>query len=158
MAKRGRPKNENRWSLREQAAKFDLTPGEMQDAVDDVRAVVTLLKVNAQPYPKQDDRVKEFGKEIRKSPRSIYSRLEHYEDNAKGWSRRFLDPIELPDGKLLTLREADQYLHEQHWTMRRRKIWKDAAQALQRVIAGGGSTMPAQIAVKAVVEWLNSEK
>jgi hypothetical protein len=142
MAKRGRP------------------PNSKDDVADDVRAVVALLTVNSQPYPKKDDRVKEAAKKADKSPRAIYSLLRHYEDNAQGWSRRFLDPIVLPDdgGKLCTLRDADEYLRNQHWTIRRCKEWKAASQAIKLVIALDGSTTPAQIAVLAVVNWLNDKK
>jgi hypothetical protein len=60
----------------------------------------------------------------------------------EGWSRRFDDPIPLPDGrKLFTLRDAAIYVMELSPKARRLQEWPVAAGALVLVAERGGPTM-----------------
>jgi hypothetical protein len=150
MGKRGRPPND--------------------DVEDDVRAVVALLRVNDQPdHPQKDDRVRAVAKKSGKSPRTIYSLLQHYEDNEEGWSRSFIKPISAPKirsrrrtgNKILTLRtlrDADLYIRNEVPTIKQeREEWRAAAQELKKVIDSGGSTMAAYVAINNAVEKLNAK-
>jgi len=68
--------------------------------------------------------------------------------NAKGWSRRFLDPITLPDGrKLVTLRDAAEYITALPKAEHDTPEWQAAMQALLMVAEHGGPTMLARIGV-----------
>jgi hypothetical protein len=51
--------------------------------------------------------------------------------NAKGWSRRFFDPIILPDGrKLLTLRDAATYIIGLPKAEHEAEEWQNAMETL----------------------------
>ena len=67
---------------------------------------------------------------------------------AKGWSREFYDPIELPKGrKLVTLRDAAQYIIKLPKAERHEPEWQTAAEVLMLIAKRGGDTMIAHIAM-----------
>lgn len=60
----------------------------------------------------------------------------------KGWSRPFDDPIVLPDGrKLLTLRDAANYITRLPKQQHDAPAWRAAIEALILVAEHGGDTM-----------------
>jgi len=62
------------------------------------------------------------------------------------WSRRFEDPITLPDGRTLsTLREAGDYITELPEAVHEAPDWQAAMEALILVVTVGGPTMFARI-------------
>ena len=64
------------------------------------------------------------------------------------WDQRFFDPIELPNGrKLVTLRDAAQYIIKLPKTERDAEEWQAAMQALLLVVEHNGPTMFARIGV-----------
>ena len=64
-----------------------------------------------------------------------------------GWSRRFDDPISLPDGrKLVTLRDAADYITSLKKTESDLPEWQTAIEGLM-LVSRGGPTMMARIAV-----------
>jgi len=66
---------------------------------------------------------------------------------AKGWKRKFDDPIELPGGrKLVTLEDAGNYITELPKAEHSAPEWQAAMQALM-LVARGGPTMFARIGV-----------
>jgi hypothetical protein len=67
---------------------------------------------------------------------------------AKGWSRKFDDPIVLPGGrKLTTLRDAGRYITKLPKAEHEAPEWLAAAEALLLVAERGGPTMLARIGV-----------
>jgi hypothetical protein len=67
---------------------------------------------------------------------------------AKGWSRKFDDPIVLPGGrKLTTLRDAGPYITKLPKAEHEAPEWLAAAEALLLVAERGGPTMLARIGV-----------
>ena len=67
---------------------------------------------------------------------------------AKGWSREFYDPIELPKGrKLVTLRDAAQYIIKLPKAERHEPEWQTAAEVLMLIAKRGGDPMMAHIAM-----------
>jgi hypothetical protein len=66
--------------------------------------------------------------------------------NAKGWSRRFFDPIILPDGrKLLTLRDAATYITGLPKAEHEAEEWQTAMETLLLVTERDGPEMMARI-------------
>jgi hypothetical protein len=65
---------------------------------------------------------------------------------AKGWKRRFDDPIDLP-GKLVTLKGTGNYITELPKAEHTAPEWQAAMQALMLVATRGGPTMFARIGV-----------
>jgi hypothetical protein len=66
----------------------------------------------------------------------------------KGWSRRFDDPIILPNGrKLVTLRHAGEYIAALPAKEQKEEGWERAARALMLVVESGGPTMLARIGI-----------
>lgn len=64
------------------------------------------------------------------------------------WSRRFDDPIALPDGRgLVTLLDAGGYIAALPARTQNRLEWQAATEALLLVIERGGPTMLARIGV-----------
>lgn len=64
------------------------------------------------------------------------------------WSRRFDDPIPLPDGRdLVSLRDAGDYIAALPAGMQQRAEWQAAVEALLLVAERGGPTMLARIAM-----------
>jgi len=67
---------------------------------------------------------------------------------AKGWSRKFDEPIPLPDGrKLVTLKDAGEYITKLPKAEHSAPEWQAAMQALMLVAKIGGPTMLASIGV-----------
>ena len=67
---------------------------------------------------------------------------------AKGWSREFEDPIDLPDGRtLITLEDAGNYITKLPKAEHEAAGWQAAMEALILVATSGGSTMFASIGV-----------
>jgi hypothetical protein len=67
---------------------------------------------------------------------------------AKGWSRPFDDPIELPKGNvLMTLRDAALYITKLPKAAHDAAEWQAAMEALLLVAEHGGPTMFARIGV-----------
>jgi hypothetical protein len=66
----------------------------------------------------------------------------------KGWSRRFEDPVILPDGrKLVTLRDAGDYITKLPKAEHEAPEWQAAMEALILVATSGGPTMFARIGI-----------
>ncbi|WP_049823926.1 hypothetical protein [Bradyrhizobium sp. WSM2254] len=66
--------------------------------------------------------------------------------NAKGWSRRFFDPIILPDGrKLVTLRDAATYITEPPKADHNADEWQTAMETMLLVAERDGPEMMARI-------------
>ena len=64
------------------------------------------------------------------------------------WSKRFFDPITLPDGRqLLTLRDAAQYITELPKAEHAAADWQLAAESLMLVAERDGPEMLARIAI-----------
>ena len=64
------------------------------------------------------------------------------------WEQVFDDPIELPNGrKLISLRDAGNFIASLPKATQRRPEWQAAAQALLLVAERGGPTMLARIGV-----------
>jgi hypothetical protein len=64
------------------------------------------------------------------------------------WSKRFFDPITLPDGRqLLTLRDAAQYITELPKAEHAAADWQLAAETLMLVAERDGPEMLARIAI-----------
>ena len=58
------------------------------------------------------------------------------------WDRRFEDPVELPDGRVLhTLRDAGEYITELPKTCQRAAEWLIATGALLLVVEHNGPTI-----------------
>ena len=67
---------------------------------------------------------------------------------AKGWHRRFEDPIPLPrDRRLVTLKDAGNYITKLPKAEHSAPEWQAAMQALILVAESGGPTMLARIGV-----------
>jgi hypothetical protein len=67
---------------------------------------------------------------------------------AKGWKRRFDDPIPLPDGRqLITLEDAGAYITDLPKAEHEEPEWQAAIEALMLVADLGGPTMFARIGV-----------
>jgi hypothetical protein len=65
---------------------------------------------------------------------------------AKGWSRAFDDPIELPDGRTLrTLGDAGHYIAALPKATQQRPEWQTATKSLMRAAEGRGLLMFAYI-------------
>jgi len=65
-----------------------------------------------------------------------------------GWSRKFEEPISLPDGRrLVTLRDAGDYITKLPKAEHNAPEWQAAMQALMLVATHGGPTMLAHIGV-----------
>ena len=58
-----------------------------------------------------------------------------------GWGRPFEDPIEVTGGKLVTLRDAGEYIAALPKAVHDRPEWQAAAEALLLVVERGGPTM-----------------
>ena len=66
----------------------------------------------------------------------------------KGWNRQFEEPIPLPNGKrLVTLRDAAEYITKLPKAEHDVAEWQDAMQALLVVVNQNGHTMLARIGV-----------
>ena len=66
----------------------------------------------------------------------------------KGWSRKFEDPIPLPDGgQLKTLRDAGHYIAKLPKAEHGAPEWQAAIRALMLVVEKGGPTMLPQIGI-----------
>ena len=70
----------------------------------------------------------------------------------KGWSREFVDPIDLPHGRqvdrqLVTLEDAGNYITKLPKAEHTAPEWRDAMEALILVATRGGPTMLARIGV-----------
>jgi hypothetical protein len=64
------------------------------------------------------------------------------------WSRRFEDPVSLPDGReLVTLRDAGDYITKLPKVEHEAPEWQAAMEALILVATSGGPTMFARIGV-----------
>jgi hypothetical protein len=64
------------------------------------------------------------------------------------WSRRFEDPVSLPDGrKLVTLEDAGNYITKLPKAEHEAPEWQAAMEALILVATSGGPTMFARIGV-----------
>ena len=62
------------------------------------------------------------------------------------WSRRFFDPIELPDGRtLVTLKDAGEYIQSLPRATQKERPWQNATEALLVVVNQNGPTMFARI-------------
>ena len=62
------------------------------------------------------------------------------------WSRRFFNPIELPDGRtLVTLKDAGEYIQSLPTATQNEQPWQNAAEALLLVVNQNGPTMFARI-------------
>jgi hypothetical protein len=67
---------------------------------------------------------------------------------AKGWSREFDEPIDLPRGRqLVTLEDAGNYITKLPKAKHSAPEWQDAMEALMLVATRGGPTMLARIGV-----------
>jgi hypothetical protein len=67
---------------------------------------------------------------------------------AKGWQRKFEDPIPLPDGReLVTLRDAATHIAALPKTEAALPEWQAAIEALMLVVERNGPTMLARIPV-----------
>jgi hypothetical protein len=67
--------------------------------------------------------------------------------NKSGWSRKFDEPIPLPNGRqLVTLKDAGTYITKLPKSEHVAPAWQDAMQALI-LVARGGPTMLARIGV-----------
>jgi hypothetical protein len=77
----------------------------------------------------------------------------------KGWSRRFEDPVILPDGsKLVTLRDAGNYITKLPKAEHEAPEWQAAMEALILVATSGGPTMFARIGVMTVLIYVDADK
>ena len=66
----------------------------------------------------------------------------------RGWSRKFEEPIPLPNGKsLVTLREAATYIMQLPKAEHKADEWQAAMRALLLVVEQNGPTMFARIGV-----------
>jgi hypothetical protein len=66
----------------------------------------------------------------------------------KGWSRKFEDPILLPDGgQLKTLRDAGHFIAKLPKAEHDAPEWQAAIRALMLVVEKGGPTMLPQIGI-----------
>jgi hypothetical protein len=65
----------------------------------------------------------------------------------KGWSRSFDDPIPLPEGELVTLEDAGNYITKLPKAEHSAPEWQAAMEALMIVATRGGPTMLARIGV-----------
>jgi hypothetical protein len=71
----------------------------------------------------------------------------------EGWSRRFDDPIPLPDGsELVTLRDAANYATNLPRKEAATPEWQAAIAALMLVAESGGPTMIARIGVVRAID------
>ena len=69
-------------------------------------------------------------------------------ESSSGWSRKFDEPIALPDGrKLVTLRDAASYITALPKKEADAPEWQAAIEALMLVVELGGPTMFARIGV-----------
>jgi hypothetical protein len=66
---------------------------------------------------------------------------------SKGWGRPFEDPIEVAGRKLVTLRDAGEYIAALPKKVHELPEWRAAAEALLLVVERGGPTMLARIGV-----------
>ena len=67
---------------------------------------------------------------------------------AKGWQRKFDEPIAVPDGRALrTLRDAGDYITELPKAVHSAPEWQTAMEALILVAHLGGPTMFARIGI-----------
>jgi hypothetical protein len=67
---------------------------------------------------------------------------------AVSWEQFFLDPIELPDGRVLrSLRDAGEFIQSLPKAMHERPEWQQAVEALLLVVEHDGDTLPARIGV-----------
>jgi hypothetical protein len=74
------------------------------------------------------------------------AREEGYQVATLSWSRRFDEPILLPNGrKLVTLRDAGEYIAGLPAKDQKAPQWERAAKALMLVVESGGPTMMARI-------------
>jgi hypothetical protein len=68
--------------------------------------------------------------------------------NDRGWSRKFEEPIPLPNGKpLVTLRDAANYITQLSKAEHQAEEWQAAMQALLLVVEQNGPPMFARIGV-----------
>jgi cob(I)alamin adenosyltransferase len=68
--------------------------------------------------------------------------------NDRGWSRKFEEPIPLPNGKpLVTLRDAANYITQLSKAEHQAEEWQAAMQALLLVVEQNGPPMFARIDV-----------
>jgi hypothetical protein len=65
----------------------------------------------------------------------------------KGWSRSFDEPIPLPEGELVTLEDAGNYITKLPKAEHTAPEWQAAMEALMIVATRGGPTMLARIGV-----------
>ncbi len=66
----------------------------------------------------------------------------------KGWSRKFEDPITLPDGrKLVTLKNAADYIMKLPKAEQKQEKWQTAVEVLIMAAEGRGPLMHARIGV-----------
>lgn len=65
----------------------------------------------------------------------------------KGWGRSFEEPIEIDDRKLVTLRDAGEYIAALPKKEQDAPEWHAAMEALLPVVERGGPTMFARIGV-----------
>jgi hypothetical protein len=75
----------------------------------------------------------------------------------KGWSRSFDDPIPLPEGELVTLEDAGNYITKLPKAEHSAPEWQAAMEALILVATRGGPTMLARIGVMTALN-LNVER
>ena len=62
------------------------------------------------------------------------------------WSRRFFNPIELPDGRThVTLKDAGEYIQSLPKATQKEQPWQTATEALLVVVNQNGPTMFARI-------------
>ena len=65
----------------------------------------------------------------------------------RDWGRPFDDPINVPGGELVTLRDAGHYIAKLPNAVHDRPEWLAAAEALLLVVERGGPTMFARIGI-----------
>jgi hypothetical protein len=65
----------------------------------------------------------------------------------RGWGRPFDDPIKVPGGKLVTLRDAGRYIAALPKAQHDAPEWQAAMEALILVAERGGPTMFARIGI-----------
>ncbi|GLR87754.1 hypothetical protein [Bradyrhizobium iriomotense] len=65
----------------------------------------------------------------------------------KGWGRPSDEPIAVPGGKLVTLRDAGHYIAGLPKAVHDRPEWQAAMEALMLVVERGGPTMFARIGI-----------
>ena len=66
---------------------------------------------------------------------------------SKGWGRPFEEPVEVDGRKLMTLRDAGEYIAALPKKEHDRPEWRAAMEALLLVVERGGPTMLARIGV-----------